>query len=290
MTSDTPRSDAHYGVLGIKQVRGTERDLFFARTLERELNEANINAASGRIERDVYAAMCERAERAEAKLSARQASPPVPFAYVEHHKGGDNLVWEATNLPCSPLFRSSVLQALLGVAGLDVNKPVAMVVQADQDGSISNEIAPTAWSTYERELGNLKAHPWVLAGAAKIVPLYLHPQVTPSPDVAGLVALLNVQAAFPQDPRHRQVTLDAADALRSLSAQLAAAQAECEGLRQDAEVGKFIRAHLNHGDMSIRVITDVDKHGIPIDGTELIWTDPEDIDAAIDTAIAARKP
>lgn len=32
--SDTPRSDAHFGVLGIKQVRGTERDLFFARTLE----------------------------------------------------------------------------------------------------------------------------------------------------------------------------------------------------------------------------------------------------------------
>ena len=37
MTSDTPRADAHFGVLGIKQVRGTESDLIFARTLEREL-------------------------------------------------------------------------------------------------------------------------------------------------------------------------------------------------------------------------------------------------------------
>ena len=34
--SDTPRSDAHFGVLGIKQVRGTGRDLHFARKLERD--------------------------------------------------------------------------------------------------------------------------------------------------------------------------------------------------------------------------------------------------------------
>ncbi len=29
----------------------------------------------------------------------------MPFAWIEHHKGGDNLVWERSNLPCSPLYR-----------------------------------------------------------------------------------------------------------------------------------------------------------------------------------------
>lgn len=126
------------------------------------------------------------------------------------------------------------------------------------------------------------------------------------PDVAGLVKEMRELSQEYCEPAHR-----GADALLSISAQLQEKEAECEvlqekltaiqdaldylhglttgqvvGLRQDAEVGKFIRAHLNHGDMSIRVITDVDKHGIPVEGTELIWTDPEDIDAAI----AARKP
>ena len=28
-----------------------------------------------------------------------------PSAWIEHHKGGDNLVWEPTSLPCTPLYK-----------------------------------------------------------------------------------------------------------------------------------------------------------------------------------------
>ncbi|MDO8706725.1 MAG: hypothetical protein Q7J84_17485 [Sulfuricaulis sp.] len=28
----------------------------------------------------------------------------APVAYIEHHKGGDNLVWERSSLPCDPLY------------------------------------------------------------------------------------------------------------------------------------------------------------------------------------------
>ena len=35
------------------------------------------------------------------------AVPCEVAAYIEHHKGGDNLVWEKTNLPCTPLYRHS---------------------------------------------------------------------------------------------------------------------------------------------------------------------------------------
>lgn len=51
--------------------------------------------------------------------------------------------------------------------------PVAYGVQAD-DGSIGNKIAPVGWATFEAQLNMLKAEPWVVAGKAKIVPLYLN--------------------------------------------------------------------------------------------------------------------
>ena len=28
-----------------------------------------------------------------------------PVAWIEHHKGGDNLVWDATVLRCTPLYK-----------------------------------------------------------------------------------------------------------------------------------------------------------------------------------------
>jgi hypothetical protein len=31
-----------------------------------------------------------------------------PAAYIEHHKGGDNLVWEQTAIPCTPLYKQTV--------------------------------------------------------------------------------------------------------------------------------------------------------------------------------------
>ena len=31
--------------------------------------------------------------------------PSMPAAYIEHHKGGDNLVWERTKELCTPLYR-----------------------------------------------------------------------------------------------------------------------------------------------------------------------------------------
>lgn len=31
-------------------------------------------------------------------------------AWIEHHKGGDNLVWERSNLPCDPLYAQPAAQ------------------------------------------------------------------------------------------------------------------------------------------------------------------------------------
>ena len=37
--------------------------------------------------------------------STRSETVLKPVAYIEHHKGGDNLVWEKTGLPCTPLYK-----------------------------------------------------------------------------------------------------------------------------------------------------------------------------------------
>jgi hypothetical protein len=55
-------------------------------------------------------------------------------------------------------------------------QPVAWVMQSIRDGSISGEIAPTGWATFNERLAQLKNNPWVLNGVAKMVPLYLSPQ------------------------------------------------------------------------------------------------------------------
>jgi hypothetical protein len=54
-------------------------------------------------------------------------------------------------------------------------EPVGYVMQAKKDGSIGKEIAPVKWSTFEKELAKIKAHPWVVNGVAEVIPLYAHP-------------------------------------------------------------------------------------------------------------------
>ena len=47
--------------------------------------------------------LIQRAALAEYVQSATQ--PPHPAAWIEHHKGGDNLVWEQTGDNCTPLYK-----------------------------------------------------------------------------------------------------------------------------------------------------------------------------------------
>jgi hypothetical protein len=52
---------------------------------------------------------------------------------------------------------------------------VAYVIRAINSKSISDEIAPTGWSTFESKIEKLRADPWVQNGIAEIVPLYTVP-------------------------------------------------------------------------------------------------------------------
>lgn len=54
--------------------------------------------------------------------------------------------------------------------------PVAYVLRTLSGKSISDEIAPTGWSTFESKIEKLRADPWVQNGIAEIVPLYTAPQ------------------------------------------------------------------------------------------------------------------
>ena len=252
MTSDTPRSDAHYGVLGIKQVRGTEHDLIFARQLERELAEARaeVSGALKQIDRLIKKSgdEWERANRAEAKLAA--------LGNVEKAPEADRLCREADGCPTEGAVLQREwreltarlaaateqvemvedIQELLGATrwsecyqAIAELKEQLAALQVERDSlAMVKEVAA---DKSETRLGNLGGN-YHIANAGKMIEAKLA-ALQAEPDVAGLVALLNVQAAFPQDPRHRQVTLDAADALLSLSAQLQEKEAECEQLRTD---------------------------------------------------------
>lgn len=54
--------------------------------------------------------------------------------------------------------------------------PVAYVIRTLSGKSISDEIAPTRWSTFESKIEKLRADPWVQNGIAEIIPLYTAPQ------------------------------------------------------------------------------------------------------------------
>jgi hypothetical protein len=66
-------------------------------------------------------------------------------------------------------------------------EPVGYVMQA-KDGSIGKEIAPVGWSTFDKELAKIKAHPWVVNGAAKVIPLYAHQPADEGISNANLIA------------------------------------------------------------------------------------------------------
>lgn len=81
---------------------------------------------------------------------------------------------------------STIIRALrqLAAAPAESAEPVAWVMQANSDGGYGAEIAVVGWSTFEKQMDKLRANPWVLAGKAKIVPLYAAPVSLPPEEAA----------------------------------------------------------------------------------------------------------
>ena len=52
-----------------------------------------------------YADLLQLIHRLEARCAPSASGTPV--AYIEHHKGGDNLVWDQTKERCTPLYKSA---------------------------------------------------------------------------------------------------------------------------------------------------------------------------------------
>jgi hypothetical protein len=77
-----------------------------------------------------------------------------PAAYIEHHKGGDNLVWEQTAIPCTPLYKQTV-SATLPTKAVVTERIEAYLKRVEQLGG---------------ETGNVNAAylaQWVLDGVAQ---------------------------------------------------------------------------------------------------------------------------
>jgi hypothetical protein len=75
-----------------------------------------------------------------------------------------------------PLQRFTDVQQEIEAALTPEQDPVAYVLRTLSSKSISDEIAPTGWSTFESKMEKLRADPWVQNGIAEIVPLYTSPQ------------------------------------------------------------------------------------------------------------------
>jgi hypothetical protein len=75
-----------------------------------------------------------------------------------------------------PLQRFTDVQQEIEAALTPEQDPVAYVLRTLSSKSISDEIAPTGWSTFESKIEKLRADPWVQNGIAEIVPLYTSPQ------------------------------------------------------------------------------------------------------------------
>lgn len=62
-----------------------------------------------------YKEVVRAIERALEESAALPASDPervsVPVAWIEHHKGGDNLQWGKSSLPCTPLYAAPQAKA-----------------------------------------------------------------------------------------------------------------------------------------------------------------------------------
>ena len=75
-----------------------------------------------------------------------------------------------------PMQRFTDVQQEIEAALTPEQDPVAYVFCILSSKSISDEIAPTGWSTFESKIEKLRADPWVQNGIAEIVPLYTSPQ------------------------------------------------------------------------------------------------------------------
>lgn len=65
-----------------------------------------------------------------------------PVAWIEHHKGGDNLVWEQSLIACSPLYSKSQMDALAAeVERRTLEAVVQICVDESRDGWLSTSSA-----------------------------------------------------------------------------------------------------------------------------------------------------
>jgi hypothetical protein len=108
----------------------------------------------------------------QAALKAQPTAEPVAWISWDFTVGEYD-VRLGDNMP-----QTNGLEVPLYAATQPTAEPVAYTVKSKRDGSIMNEVAPTAWYSFDREMQKLREHAWVKSGAAEIVPLYLGPQPT----------------------------------------------------------------------------------------------------------------
>ena len=136
----------------------------------------------------------------------------------------------------------------------------------------------SGWTEHELELAELA---WNDSRAALLAD---------RPDVAGLVGLLQIQAALPQDPRHREVTVRAISALESPAAQLAAREEEVKRLREsDVRYRGFVEWFDLYG-VSINTVADPrGSYLLNWHRGEVFGNTMNELIDAVDTSIAATK-
>ncbi|MDW3684865.1 hypothetical protein RA280_24555 [Cupriavidus sp. CV2] len=163
--------------------------------LARELIEYRRAAQSAPVEIDVALAAFEEAackqtyrmrDGVQAVLDLCRAAPlneggSEPDAYIEHHKGGDNLVWEDPGGKRTALYRAApqpsaapaaltderaMRAALCIMANLDDRKGLLDGVDDDTKADIADEIAVTilAASPADRDARDAARYRWLLRG------------------------------------------------------------------------------------------------------------------------------
>jgi hypothetical protein len=61
---------------------------------------------------------------------------------------------------------------------LAASEPVAWCLQSNGDGSYGEPVVFTGYAMYEQNLAKARQDPWIVNGAAKLVPLYAAPPRT----------------------------------------------------------------------------------------------------------------
>lgn len=92
---------------------------------------------------------------------------------------------DAMNLPLSESvtvaqMRDHILKLVQTTPSETPQKPVAWAIRAKRDGSISEEVAPVGWTSFDKRMEQMKQHSWVVNDVAEIVPLYLGAASVPS--------------------------------------------------------------------------------------------------------------